>query len=389
MIDRVPTMTAFARTRVALVLLLGLAALPAAAQDLRQRHYEPLFGTAGECVTPYSGTLLRIDDPAIDVPLDRAHLRVSYWGDPGTAEAAGAIGRAVGWDVGALTGVPSLGPAYQRGYYDSGLPTATSAVQANCAQVGVLLNTYWFSHTQPVRGGGPQASYGMKRAYPVPVYRRPGEDLVVQGHLRLPFVHWSEESAVGQIVFVYYMQPLRCPAQFPDAPVCPAATGANGVPAFAHVIALYDSRDAADPHAPTAEARGNDTYTAFFSSPLLDADRDGRPLRYLTRSPYSRTTGYRYQTWREWGFFRVHVSRAQMALMIDEARRNVAAMAALSPDPSDWGVVLAAALVETVPTAAPQCVAGTARPGCNDIVMGVGLTEVGVFASTPLAPAVD
>ena len=60
-----------------------------------------------------------------------------------------------------------------------------------------------------LRGGGPHASYGMKRAYPVPVYRRPGEDLVVQGHLRLPFVHWSEESAVGQIVFVYCMQPLR------------------------------------------------------------------------------------------------------------------------------------------------------------------------------------
>jgi len=34
-------------------------------------------------------------------------------------------------------------------------------------------------------------------------------------------------------------------------------------------------------------------------------------------------------------------------------------------------------------------VTGTARPGCNDIVMGVGLTEVGVFASTPLPPVGD
>lgn len=371
------------------VLWLGLASFAAGAQDLRQRHYQPLLGTAGECVTPFNGTLVRIDDPAFEVPLDRAHLRVSHWGDPGTAESVGAIERAVQWDVGALTGVPSLGAAFQRGHYDIGLPVATPAVQANCAQVGVLLNTYWFSHTEPVRGGGPQAAYGMKRAYPVPVYQAPGEDLVVQGHLRLPFVHWSEASAVGQVVFVYYMQPLRCPVQFPHAAICPAATAANGVPAFAHVIALYDSRDAADPGAPAVEARGYDSYTAFYSSPLRDADRDGRPLRYLARSPYSRATAYRYQTWRDWGFFRAHISRAQMALMIDEARRNVAAMAALSPDPADWGVVLAAALVEAMPTAAPQCVAGAARPGCSDIVMAVGMTEVGVFASTPLAPGGD
>ena len=77
------------------VLWLGLASFAAGAQDLRQRHYQPLLGTAGECVTPFNGTLVRIDDPAFEVPLDRAHLRVSHWGDPGTAESVGAIERAV------------------------------------------------------------------------------------------------------------------------------------------------------------------------------------------------------------------------------------------------------------------------------------------------------
>lgn len=369
--------------------LLALAASGAGAQDLRVRNYRPLFSTAGECITPTSGTLVQIDNPTIEVPLDRAHLRVSYWGDPGTAEQAGAISRPVSWDVGAVTGLRSLGAATQRGYYDLGMPLASSAVLADCTQVGIVLNTYWFAHTQPVRGGGPQASYGTKRAYPVPVYRSPGEDLVVQGYMKLPAVGWSETDAVGQVVFVYYMQPLRCPAQFPGAAVCPAANATNGVPAFAHVIALYDSRDPADPRTPVVEARGNDSFTAFYSSPLLDRDRNGQPLRYLTRSPYSRTTAFRYQTWNEWGFFRAHVSRAQMALMIDEARRSVAAMAQLSPDPADWGVVLATALLEVFPTGAPQCVTGAANAGCNDIAMAVAFSEVGVFASTPVAAAND
>ena len=349
-------------------------------------RFEKLLGTSGQCLSFADGSVVNINDPAIEVPRNRAFVRVGYWGDPATVEREFAISLPIlSWDGGALTGL-SVPRIQQRGYHDLGPEVAASLVQIDCAsgsaEVGAVINSYWFTHRQPIQGGGPQLSFGQKNDFPIPISQySSGSELVIQGLIQLPHVYYHEPGAIAQVVLVYYMQPLLCP-RFASGP-CPAATLANRVPSFGHVIALYDSR----PSATTGTYRefaGHDTYTAFFSSPVADRDPIGAPLKFLEKSRHSSGSVFGGATWTGYRFFRVHVDYRQMESMIAYARATVPELWDASASPDDWGIILVSGLVEISNNAAPQCQTGQGAAGCNDVVIGASMSAIDAYRAIPI-----
>ena len=365
--------------------LAGCAASSPADSKNWSYRFERLLGTSGQCLDFADGSVVNINDPAIELPRNRAFARVGYWGDPATAERDFAISVPIlSWDGGTLTGL-SVPAGQQRGHYDLGAQVAASLIQIDCAsgsvEVGAVINSYWFNHSAPIQGGGPQMSFGQKMDFPVPISQySEGSELVIQGQIQLPFVHHHEPGAIGQVVLVYYMQPLSCP-RFASGP-CPAATLANRIPSFGHVIGLYDSRPSATPDS-YQEFAGHDTFTAFFSSPLADQDPSGAPLKFLEKSAYSANTLLGDGSWRGYRFFRAHIDYRQMESMIAYARATVPELWDASARPDDWGIVLVSALMEISNAAAPQCQTGQGAAGCNDIVIAASMTTIDAYRAIP------
>ena len=349
--------------------------------------FERIMGTSESCLSFADGSVVNINDPNIELPRNRAVARIGYWGDPGNPEREYAISNTIySWSGGPVTGL-YVDPKLQRGYYDLGQSVGASMLQIACssghAEVGALINSYWFTHTQPIFGGGPQVSLGEKRDFPVPIPKfSNGKDLVIQGWFKHPYRHSHEPGALGQIVIGYYMQPLHCPRQAPGSQLCPAATAQNRIPAFAHVIGLFDTRPAS-PSNTYYEFAAHDGFTAFFSSPAANLDPAGNSLEYATMSPHSAGTLLGDFRWGDYKFYRVHIKYRQMQTMISQAKAMVPDLADASSDPDDWGIVLVTSLLEISNAAAPQCQTGSGAAGCNDIVMGVSMAGIDALVATP------
>ena len=382
--------TSLMKNGLSVGLLLMLAIHPASAKSF-------LMGTSDDCISA-AGSVFESSLPQVELPRDRAVVRVGYWGDPGTPERSSAVSNQVNWNVGLVTGILAS-PNQQRGFADRGLPIASSAVQARCTEAGVQLNTYQFSHTAPVFGGGPQMSFGEKRNFPIPIFRasnQTADKLIIQASIKHPQHHWDEAGAVGQIALVYYLQPLNCPELFPNQ-ACPAASLGNRVPAFAHVIGVYDSRPADPSSGVGLEHMLHDGFNAFFSSPLANLQANGDPVRFLTPHLSSALARNQHALWSEYRFFRADISHVQLQKMLNIFRDSAAQCAqfsvddpaclvrASSADIRDWGIVLVAGLVEAFPQSLPGCVRGANPAGCQNISMGVGLKAIDAYAGYPEA----
>jgi hypothetical protein len=339
--------------------------------------FRKIFGTADNCVDNTIST-----DPTSDADIDRASAVVGYWGDPGTDELNFQVANRATWKVDSLLNMPD--PTRKLGYGDNGL-LGTSATVLNCDEAGFFLNTFQFNHTQPVRGGGPTGQLKKKVSFPQAIFTTVQGDLIIQGLIRHPFHHWNDVGAVGQISLLYYVQPLYCPAY--ASGLCPAADTTNNIPAFAHLLGIYESRypNGYD------ETSQNDTVTNFFSSPLVDQLPNGKAPKYVKKSPYSFAySGGGASVWKEARFFRGEISYAQMKAMINEVRAGNPTIALqTSPDPTDWGIVLVGGLLETFPRTSASdgsaCTRNTNRPGCLDIVMGATFSTIEAYERIPAA----
>lgn len=352
-----------------------------------------LLTTRDDCVTATNG-VIENSDPAIPLPHDRAILRIGYWGDPGTHEREQSIGRTVQWNLGLATGIQSA-PAQQLGYYDLGMPIATSGIQANCSEVGVVINTFEFNHTEAVLGGGPFASYGEKLSLPAPIFpssNRAAQRMLVRGEFKHPYHRWTEPGSTGQINLVYYLQPLWCPELYPGR-LCPAVELNNRVPTFAHVIAVFDNRPAvAD--APL-ELSLHDGFH-FFVSSALSPGTELAPVAFVTPSARSATYVRGNSTWSDWRLFEAELSRAQLQKLLNVYRDSAAPCPRFDlddpaclirvspPDIADWGIVHVAALVESNPGAHALCIRGQNAAGCRNIALGVGMRNIEAVASFEL-----
>jgi FG-GAP-like repeat/FG-GAP repeat len=337
--------------------------------------FRKIFGTADNCVDNAIST-----DPTSDADINIASAVVAYWGDPGTDELNFQVSNPVTWSVDTLLNMPN--PTKKLGYWNNGL-LGTSATVLKCNEAGFFLNTFQFTHAQPIRGGGPNGQLKKKVSFPQAIFTNMQSDLIIQGLIKHPFHHWNDIGATGQISLYYYVQPLRCP-NYANG-LCPAANITNNIPAFAHLLGIFESRypNGYD------ETSQNDTFTNFFSSPLVDQLPNGATPKYVKKSPYSFAyTGGSESTWNEARFFRGEISYARMKAMINEVRAvNSTIALQTSPDPTDWGIVLIGGLLETFPRTSASdgspCTRNTNKPGCLDIVMGVTFSTIEAYERIP------
>lgn len=120
---------------------------------------------------------------------------------------------------------------------------------------------------------------------------------------------------------------------------------------------------------------------------MRSTQANGNPVNLLSVSPYSYQMENQYSTWSTSRFFRAHISYSAMQSMIAQYKASAGPcppngnsrscyIPLTSNLPEDWGIILVTGLVEAFPTAAPQCIRNTANNGCNDISMGVTMTEI-------------
>jgi hypothetical protein len=193
---------------------------------------------------------------------------VRHHGDPETPEWFGQVANPVTWDVSVYSGFRPAAPLanWQRGYHDAGPPIGSSAVQLRCTQFGFMLNTYAFSHTQPVIGGGPNIAYERRFDPTPPAWPDPDSRLRIEVEFRLPWLYdvdanFALSRGVAQVSFFYYLQHLH--------------TGRI----FAHVIGLFENRPLGMGNG--IEFVGNDTFFDYVSSPLLPTQANGQPVRFV------------------------------------------------------------------------------------------------------------
>jgi hypothetical protein len=223
------------------------------------------------------------------------YLMVRHQGEPGGAEWLGQVANPVSWDVGLYSGwrPPLPYATWQRGYYDLGPPSGTSAVQLHCRQVGFMLNTYSYTRTSPIDGGGPNIAFEHAFAARPRVWSGADSVLRFELDLKLPWLYDPEADhaaglGVAQVSLFYYAQQRR--------------TGR----VFAHVIALFDSRPNGVGNG--REFVGHDTNLFFASSPLADLDADTHPVRFVQPGPGSGTFRNR-ETWSDATYFSAQISR--------------------------------------------------------------------------------
>jgi hypothetical protein len=198
----------------------------------------------------------------------QTYLMVRHHGDPDTPEWLGQVANPVTWDVSFYSGFRPAAPLanWQRGYYDAGPPIGSSAVQLRCTQFGFMLNTYAFSHTQPITGGGPNIAYERRLDPTPPAWPNPDSRMRIEVDFRLPWLYdvdadFALSRGVAQVSFFYYLQHLP--------------TGRI----VAHVIGLFENRPLGMGNG--IEFVGNDTFFDFVSSPLLPTQANGQPVRFV------------------------------------------------------------------------------------------------------------
>jgi hypothetical protein len=122
----------------------------------------------------------------------------------------------------------------------------------------------------------------------------------LQLYLKLPAMHYNPGPVrpAAQISMLYYLQ--HQPTGF----------------FLGGLINLFDTRPFDEVG---FERTANDGITAFVASTLRDAQPDGTPYRYMTRSPFSAPSVDRYR-WEDERFFRAHVSREQLQSMLEDTQ---------------------------------------------------------------------
>lgn len=300
--------------------VLSTTALPAHAGD------RPLI--PAQCASDLS----RVRSQFPDMDPGHYYLIVRHQGDPQTPEWLGQVANPVTWDVGTYTGFRPSSPVsnWQRGYYDLGPPIGSSAVQWQCDQVGFMLNTYAFTHTVELIGGGPNIVYEIKLPEPQPrAWAQPGSGLVFEVDLQLPWVYAEQldpETGRGtaQVSLFYYAEN--------------AATGRI----FAHVIGLFDSR--AYGMGNGNEFLGHDTFYDFASTPLDNTTFSGGPPRYAKLGAGS--ARFQNQTgWSPKRRYRAEVSHEALQRILDDLR----AQGGSETNPADFGVRSLGILIEAFP----------------------------------------
>lgn len=360
------------------VVLCCVALCISSIEPLKAQVFNPLIGTSESCVDNNNSIFNRTVEGS-DVNTDSPVVTVGFLGDPGTWERNNAISFHQNWALDQFVGIQN--PTLKLGLYDEPLPVGSSGIAVKCQEAGFLINTFQFSHTQPVQGGGPQGSYGIKKFMPRRAFESSSSQLIIQGYVKHPNHHWDEPDAVGQLVLAYYMQPLTC-YRHGTPYECQAASVTNNIPAFAHVIALYDSRNLIGTY---DEYFDNDTFSGFFSSPLANYQQNGSPPQFLKKSIYSAPMATAWQTWSGYNFFRAEISYEKMSNMISIFRNNAPAAAAVtSPDPIDWGIVLITGLVETAPRSLQTCIKNNNAPGCLNIAMATSFASIDAFRAEGL-----
>jgi hypothetical protein len=260
---------------------------------------------------------------------DQFHLTVRHLGDPGTPQLYGEVSNAVSWDVGQYTGFSAPYPMtyWQRGYYDYGPPTGSSAFQAYCYDVGSMINTWWFPHTAHIEGGGPHSVYEVRYSYPTTPWRTATSELTLQANIKLPWVAtWN--GGVGQLSFIAYLRDRWSGRQ------------------LAYVMQIFDSR-------PFGQDNGfqfvsNDSQVPFVSVPFMGN------ITYATVSPFSNTMR-NISPWSTGDFFRMHISAANLQAAVNAINQQYPGTLSATPMP------------------------GCAFTACNyDLVLAGVLHEVGV-----------
>lgn len=322
--------------RAALALAI-LASCAAFAQENPAARYHVI--SAPDCAGP--GNI--IAEAAPD-PRNVTFIRVQHIGDPGTAELAGEVANPVTWDVGTLTGLSTVAEA-QRGYRDAPPPVASSAFQLQCGRAGFLINSFTFSHAQPLFGEGPSA--GVNRAIDDEIaFDGPRSALVIEGRVAVPTAYSpnrAPDAGVTAVSFYYYVRDTR-----------------SGI-IVAHVIGLFDNRPPGVGGAGN-EILANDGITPFAASPLARLDGSGAPVRFVDASPYSETMRYE-APWSDPLFFRAEVPYDRFRAMLEALRPQAPAM---SVDPLDYRVIFFGVLGEVF--------VGTDR--AHDVMLGASVRDL-------------
>ena len=307
--------------------LAGLAPLSAwSVEDYDNPQIEPLY--LAEAIQPN-----RLAQQYEPIPVNETWARIRHMGDVGTAQLEQQIANRVYSDRSAKTGltVPAL-PFFGRGYYQRGFEDdparGTNVYQVLGTAFGWHINTFQFGHEQPIEcppgfevcGGGPNIAYSRAFDPPLDPWRTPSSEFTLQVYLKLPQVHYDPEvPTAAQVSFLYYLV-------HPDTGYLVAG-----------LINLFDTR----PFDQVGFERvGSDGITAFVTSDLRDAQPDGTPYRYMTRSPFSARGANRWR-WPEEKFFRAHVSVEQLQAISDDAGAPGA--------PSEYRLLEASILIEVFP----------------------------------------
>lgn len=299
-----------------------------AVQDYALALFRPI--SASECI--YKDRLRAQYD---SFPANQTHINVRHMGDPFTKEWIGQISNAPTWDAQIYTGlaVPWPHHVYQAGFYDSGPPIGTNVYQVNCHSAGFLINSFQFSHTQPLQpppgfnsiSGGPNVTYWRRFQPRRQVWRNPSSELTLQAYVKAPWIYFNQsDPGIGQGVFF--------------ATLRDETTGR----AIFVLSQFYDSR-------PLGVGNGNeflgfDGVLSYSSSPLLNTAANGGALRYSTKSPYSAPMG-NTAGWSSERFLRFHVSWSNL-MNIASDLRSQNPMANYSLSPTDYTLEEAGILFE-------------------------------------------
>jgi hypothetical protein len=317
---------------IAIAIAIALCASCAAlAQDPASR-YRVLSGP--DCAGPQN----IIAEEARE-PLNATFLRVQHMGDPGTAELANEAANEVTWDVGQMTGLHT--PAFaQRGHRDAPPPVAASAFQLACGDAGFLINSFEFTHTQPIEGAGQSVSI----ARTLEPWPRAFEDaqsrFFMQASIAVPTSYSpnrAPDSGVTAVSFMYYV-----------------VDATSGI-ALAHVIGLHDNRPAGVGGSGN-EILANDGVTLFAASPLAAIDGSGTSVKFVEVPPQSGTIRYE-NGWTEPILFRADITYARFKSMLEALKPQSPAM---STDPLDYRIALFGVLGEVF--------VGTSRG--HDVMLG-------------------
>lgn len=265
-----------------------------------------------DCVTPAN---IVAEEAA--APTGETYLRVQHIGDPGTAERRGEIANEVTWHVGALTGFDARGiPGAQRGFRNEGLPVGTSAFQLSCDEAGFLINTWQFSHREPVLGAGPSVSVWRDLAAPLPAFAG-GAGIVLEAQLRAPWVLNQRppvEAGTAQLSFGFYARDM--------------VSGKY----IGQVVQVFDNRP---PGAGGVEFASYDGVVNFVSSPAARVDFHGLPVRFATVAPGDPQIQYQ-APWSEARRYRIIVTHANFAAALETLRAQ--RQPELSPRPEDYAI---------------------------------------------------